>query len=156
MKVQEFLAQGTEKSASELIRQAGRLPADKLTWQPADTARNALDQVAECAVIGRFIPNILETRETPKFDEESMARFKAAKEELDTLEKASEALQASTALTAAAIRAMPDEALEETMQFFGPEPWTILQIMGMHKWNMDYHCGQICYIQTLLGDKDMF
>jgi len=156
MKVQEFLAQGTEKSSAELIRQAGRVPADKLTWQPMESARNVLDQVAECAVIGRFIPSILESRQPPKFDEESMAKFKAAKAELDSLEKASEALNASTAATAAAIRAMPDEALEETMPFFGPEPWTLLQIMGMHKWNMDYHCGQICYIQTLLGDKEMF
>jgi hypothetical protein len=41
------------------------------------------------------------------------------------------------------------------LPFRGGMDMTVLQIMSLMVWNCNYHEGQICYIQTLYGDKDM-
>jgi len=155
MRVQDFIADETNRAMEGLLRQVRRVPADKADWSPLGEGRSALDQLQECAVIAGFYPHLLATFEPPVFDEASMAAFEEARKKLDTVEKAEAALREGTAKTIAAIQAVPDEKLEDTMTFFGPEPWKISSVMLAHYWNMTWHTGQTCFIQTLLGDKKM-
>jgi hypothetical protein len=155
MKAQDFIAIETLRAMEDLIRQAKRVPADKLGWRPMDEGRSTLDQVAECAVICGFLPVILATFKGPEFDEASMKQFQESKSALDTLEKAEAVLRENTAKAVEAIRAVPDEKLDLEIPFFGPGTWKICSIMNAHAWNLHYHTGQICYIQTLLGDHAM-
>lgn len=155
MTTQEFIAAETERAMESLIRQAKRIPADRLTWKPMEEGRSALDQVAECAVIPGYMPGILASLKGPEFTEETMNAYRQAKDSLDTFEKAEALLRENTAKAVAAIKAVPEDKLGLEIPFFGPEPWKIAAIMNSHAWNMNYHTGQICYIQTLLGDHEM-
>lgn len=155
MTVQEFIAAETERAMEGLIHQVRALPADKVAWKPMDEGRTALDQMAECALIAKSLPQILGSRKMPDFTPEMIAQFESDKAAIDTVEKGESLLRDATAATVTAIRAMPDEALQEQMHFWGPEPWSVAGVMAYHSWNMNYHTGQVCYIQTLLGDKKM-
>ncbi|MBL8048605.1 MAG: DinB family protein [Chthonomonas sp.] len=154
MRVQDFIADQTAFCCEGLIRQAEALPADKVTWQP-EGARSALDQVAECAIICGHMPATLTAKTMPDFTPEMIAEFEATKAQLDTLEKAAAALRTANAALVDYIRGMADADLEGQMKFWGPEPWRVADVADYHRWNMVYHTGQICYMQTLLGDKDM-
>lgn len=155
MNVQEFIAYETHRAMEALVRQARRVPADKLTWQPQGEGRSVLSQVAECAVLPGYLPHILETFEPPAFDDASMTKYRAAVAAVTSLDYAEKILRENTAHAIAAIKAVPDSKLESDMPFFGPDPWKVHSVMNSHAWNMHYHTGQICFIQTLLGDHDM-
>lgn len=155
MTVQEFIAGETERAMEALLHQVKRLPGDKVDWQPNGEGRSALDQLQECAVIATYYPSVLGSLKAPEIDAAEMARFNKRKAELDTVEKAESALRESTGLAVAAIRAVLDADLDKEMSFFGPFPWKVASVMNAHAWNMHWHTGQVCYIQTLLGDKEM-
>jgi hypothetical protein len=138
-----------------LLHQAKRLPADKLEWKPMEEGRSALSQVQECAVIAGFYPHLFQTLQMPNLDEAAMKQFGEATAALDTLEKAETELRKNTATVAEAIRNMADDKLGQEMKFFGPDMWKVSSVLNAHCWNLQYHTGQICYIQTLLGDKEM-
>ncbi len=138
-----------------LITQARKVPSDKLEWKPMEEGRSALDQVQECAVIAGFYPGLFVSKALPDFTPEMMQQFAEAKAQLSTLEIAEAELRKNTAATVSAIRDITDEELDTEMKFFGPEPWKFSGVLNAHCWNMHYHTGQICYIQTLLGDKSM-
>ena len=155
MRVQDFIADETNRAMESLLHQAKRVPADKLEWKPMEEGRSTLDQVQECAIIAGFYPMVLSTLQVPEFTEDSMKQFEEAQAKLDTLEKAEAELRKNTAVATEAIRNMPDDSLGKEMKFFGPDMWKVSSVMNAHTWNMQYHTGQICYIQTLLGDKQM-
>jgi hypothetical protein len=152
--IQQFAVQATREVAEALARTASAMPPDKQTWKPLDAGRTALDQVQECAGICYFAAQILQTRAVPPMDPDQMAQFKA---ENDTMEKALAALKAGTETYMSAIEAFPPEHLEETitLPFGAGYVRTFAQFMFLNYWNMVYHIGQINYIQTLYGDKEM-
>jgi hypothetical protein len=151
--IQQLAAKLNRDVAAGLKRNAAAMPADRVSWKPMDVGRSALDQVAECALIARFGAGLLTDRTTPQMD---MEAFQKARAELDTVEKAAAALDAGTDALCAAIEAFPAADLDKTIQlpWFG-EPSTFAEIMFLSYWNSVYHVGQIAYIQTLYGDKEM-
>ena len=155
MTAQEIIADQTSRAMEELLKQARRVPADKLTWRPMDEGRSVVSQVAECAVISSYMPAILEALKGPEFDEESMKAYQSQVESLDTLDKAEALLRENTAAAIEAMLKVSDQDIAREIPFFGPSPWTIHAIMFSHAWNMTYHTGQTCYIQTLFGDDEM-
>lgn len=130
------------------------MPDGKPSWNPMEEGRSALDQVAECALIGESLPGIIANRKMPDFTAEMMEQFDRDKRSMD-LQTATSRLREATAKLCEAIRATPDADLLESMPFWGPEPWTVAAVLNFHNWNMVYHVGQVNYIQTLYGDKDM-
>lgn len=155
MTAQQLIAQETLRAMEAILHQATNVPPDKLTWKPMEEGRSVLDQIAECAIIPRYMPGVLETLKGPEFTEEMMNAFKEDKAAIDSLEKAEATIRENTAKAVAAILAVPDDKLELEIPFFGPKMWKVSSIMCSHMWNLDYHTGQICYIQTLLGDHSM-
>lgn len=153
MRVQDFIANQTAFCCEGLIRQAEAL-GDKAVWAP-EGGRTALDQVAECAIICGHMPDVLKARTMPDFTPEMIQEFETTKAGLATLEVASALLRENNAKLVDHIRGMSDENLSGTMKFWGPEPWNAADVADYHRWNMVYHTGQICYMQTLLGDHDM-
>ncbi len=55
------------------------------------------------------------------------------------------------------IRSFPEERFRETqwLPFNGGREHTYLEMMEFPRWNLTYHLGQIAYIQTLYGDREM-
>ncbi len=152
MRVQDFIAEETERASEGLIDITTQMDADKTSWSPLDEGRTALDQVAECALICGAMVKVLAEYKMPEFTPEMMAEFETSKASL-TLDEAVALLRENTKALSAVIRAVPDEKLEEEMAFWGPEKWKVASVMNYHNWNSVYHYGQISYVQTLYGDK---
>lgn len=155
MRVQDFIAELTQANLDKFLREVAKVPADKLTWSPLDEGRTVLSMMQELGVIPAHMPHILETFEPPTFDESFMQQFFAACAELDTFEKAEEAIRVHTQRTIEAIREVQDEELDREIPFYGGQMWTVKKLMCHHFTNLEYHTGQVCYIQTLYGDKSM-
>ncbi len=155
MRVQDLIADVTVANMERFLREAGKVPTDKILWAPLEEGRTVLSMMQELGVIGEHMPHLIETLEVPTFDEAFMQAYYAACAKLDTYEKAEEAIRVHTLRTVEAIRAVPDEKLSVEIPFFGGQMWTVAKIMGHHASNTEYHTGQVCYIQTLYGDKSM-
>lgn len=146
--LQEFLAGATKKAAADLEAALLRLPEDKRGWSPKGSARTALDQCAECAILNGSTAELIQSR-TWKADFD-FAAFERSKNELAQDWPALKALlDENTAKVVAAIRAVPDEDLNVAIETpFGM--MTLTQILSYPFWNMSYHEGQINYIASLL------
>ena len=150
--IQEYLANVTPKAASDMVEALMRLPEDKRNWSPGGTARTALDQVAECAILNRTTAQVIENRAFPAdFD---FAAFGKAKEELaQDWDKLHALLQDNTSYFIKTILAVPEEDLSvEVAMPWGP--MTLSQMISYPFWNMSYHEGQINYLASILGCLD--
>jgi len=147
--IQTFLASVTETTKNDLVAALLSLPQDKRAWSPADTARTAMDMVAECAMNNGVTAELIETRKWPGHDRDTYLKDKAALaagdwEALHTL------LEQNTERLIAVLRAVPDKDLDipiETPYGSGP----LSGICAYPYWNMSYHLGQINYIASILG-----
>jgi len=154
MRLQDFIAEQTLLAVDYLFLQARRIPDDRLTWKAMDEGRAVLDQIQECAAAPNSYNNILKG-ESKEIIDADHAKRKAAKVTWITVDKCEAECRERTAILIETIRATPDEVLEnKTMMPWGEE-WKLSDLMMMHYWNLVYHTGQICFIQTLLGDKEV-
>jgi len=151
--LQEFQAEAARKCAANLEAALLRVPEEKRAWSPAETARTALDQVAECAILNGSTADLIESRVWPAASNDFEA-YRRRKEELARDWSAVKAmLDANTERMTAAIRAVPDADLGVQIEM----PWgpmTLAEIIAYPQWNMTYHEGQINYIASILGCLD--
>jgi len=147
--LQTFLADATQKAASQLEAALMRLPEDKRSWSAGGDARSALDMVAECAIINGSAAETIERRAFPATSAyDTYSRDKADLcanwPALKTL------LDENTSRIVEVIRALSDEELKVEVQM----PWgamTLAQLASYSYWNMSYHEGQINFIASLLS-----
>lgn len=152
--VSDVAAESTRGVAQNMIRIVESTPAEKQTWKPLDEGRPVLNQLVECAGLNFIAAQALRERAMPALDPERRKQFEA---ENNTIEKALAAFKASVETLTPAIAAFPAEHLEETLTLPFGGGWTLtfaqfLLLPGQH---ICYHNGQMNYIQTLYGDKEM-
>jgi len=147
--LQRFLAHATEKAAKDLEAALRRLPEEKWNVSPGGTARTAINQVAECALVNTGFTDVIAARAWP--DGYDLAQFDRDLAALASdPEKAIQTLREGTAKLVAVIADIPDEDLGEEVQMaWGP--MTIEHMLAHGYWNMSYHEGQINYIGALPG-----
>lgn len=157
MSFKEELIQMTDKAGKEFLVNIRAIPADKLTWKPLDAGRSALDLLQEVAQSPTYVIPILEMRQVPDYSPEMLAETVAERQKWDTIEKCEEVMAANHARLFEIIRNFPDEDLQQTVHlpFAGGFDQTMAEIMSYQYWNLSYHLGQVCYIQTLCGDMEM-
>ena len=145
---QSFLAAATEKAAADLAKAFVALPEAQRLWQPAESARSAMDQVAECALLTGYMANLLHTRQWPDgqfdlfFDEKADLVAQGWQEIHPRLVE-------SASRVAAVIAALTEDDLAVEIE----TPWQTQAVAGWMTyphWNMTYHEGQINYIASLL------
>ncbi|HEX5322138.1 MAG TPA: DinB family protein [Capsulimonadaceae bacterium] len=147
--LQRFLSHATEKAAKDLETALRRLPEEKWSWSAGGTARTALDQVAECALVNSGFAEVIAARQWPEgydltqFDRDRKALMADPAKTLQTLHE-------GTAKLVAVIAGVPDEDLGKEVQMaWGP--MSLEHMMAHGYWNMSYHEGQINYIGALVG-----
>jgi hypothetical protein len=156
MTFQERIARQTTNAGEALFQSARAMPEDKLDWKPADDARTALDIVRECAYTPAGLPGLLAGNGTDPAFLEEFGRLAAEARTWTTLEAVEAGYRKNIETALGAIRACPDEALDQVYPVpFGAGRLTGEQIVMMCYWNMVYHMGQINYIQTQYGDREM-
>jgi uncharacterized damage-inducible protein DinB len=136
------LAVGTE----DLWRNVGAMPADKLTWKPAETSRTAQELIEEIVSATVYNTAVLTTKTSA--DDAWVSVAGKSLKELEQLQRA------GVAEFLAAVKEFPESEYTEQITL----PWgamTYFDVMSYNYWNLMYHIGQIAYIQTLYGDKEM-
>lgn len=150
-----LLARGlTIEAANSLSRSVRSMPDEKLTWKVMCEARSALDMLVECAGSAMFVAEILNSREAPDPHEDMLEKLR---QKTDTLTKGLLLLKNGIEALTVAIDDFPVAHLDETvvLPFAGGITKSYATLMLLPYWNMSYHLGQINFIQTLYGDKEM-
>lgn len=155
MKFQEQAAQLTRDAGEALFAAARAMPEDKLNWKTMGEARTPLHMLQECAY---YLPTLAPML-TPGGDFMAVAGpLMEESTSWDTLDKVEAAYNRFLPDTLAFIRSVPDEDLGNDV----PIPWAegltmpVWKVLMSLYWNLVYHQGQINYVQTMYGDKEMY
>lgn len=157
MRLQDYMIETTKDAAGEAFRYARAVPEDKLDWKPLDAGRSVLDQCRELAMCPTWCEDLISGKPQPEWNEETFAAIKKEQEQWTTVDACEAECNRRLESLFAAFRAMPDERLKETkwLPYGGGRDFTMPEMMDYPRWNFTYHVGQIGYIQTLFGDREM-
>jgi hypothetical protein len=155
MKYQDRVICLIEDAGRDLFRNARAMPEDKLEWKPSETARTALDQIQECAYTPLIFIPILVNRASEPFDMAKFEEMRAIRRQWTTIDECERVFWENTNKLFDVIRQVPDTDLDVQVQM----PWgssePLATVLLIHFWNLVYHQGQISYIQTIYGDREM-
>jgi hypothetical protein len=143
----------TESGRDSLMRTAQAVPDDKLNWKPLDNGRTVLDLLGDAAQTPTMLTRMLQSQGEFRPSREhfqQMAQERIAWSRDECVEK----LRANTEAAIEAIRAVPDERLEEPLHL----PMGGGMTLPLGVWMLMIYrtfaarTAQINYIQTLYGD----
>ncbi|BDI31220.1 hypothetical protein CCAX7_32710 [Capsulimonas corticalis] len=131
------------------------VPADKLTWKPAPTAKSALEIVAHCAGHSGAFASVIRAGKFPATVEEFIGPIQAATQSITTLEQAETMLRKGIADTIAALDTVQPEQVGSTMEVpvLGDTPFNFL--LALPARHLESHEAQIDYLQTCWGDLEV-
>jgi hypothetical protein len=131
----------TENAIDGFFSYAKAVPDDKIQWKPLDAGRTVLDMAQECAQSADWAVGMIAAGGFTGMDE---ARMKAMKEERSGWTTVEECER---------VRNFPLSKMDETVEVpFGKKKYPWWEILLIHYWNLNYHWGQVAYVQTLYGD----
>lgn len=159
MKLQEYTIDATREAQQEAFRYAKAVPEDKRDWKPLEAGQSVLSMARELAKCPDWAYDTLAKTELD-WSEEAQTAQKAEMEGWTTVEACEKACEEKLGRYFEMLKEFPDERLSETLDLpFGPggsmKTFTMGELMDYPRWNFTYHLGQIAYIQTLYGDRDM-
>lgn len=156
MKYQDYIIDSIQKAFDQAFQSAKAVPAEKLSWKPLENGRSVLDQAQEIAQCPSYVIPMLQGKKE-EMGEGDWEKIMAERQGWTTIEACEEVAKERLSALFEAIRATPDERLKDTMwlPYDGGRDFTMAEIMDYPRWNANYHEGQINYIQTLYGDRDM-
>lgn len=147
MTVTEALPLQIDDAYERLFTSAERL-ADKLDYRAGPQNRSVLELLRECVTMPGFLAPMLIDRKLPPMDgspdQSHLTDVAACRAEWTGNREA----------LFAAIRAFPHDALGETVD----TPWgtfTWLQMLDYAQWNVNYHAGQLAYVELTHGITEM-
>lgn len=160
MKYQDHQIDATKAAAEEAFRYAKSVPADKLEWKPLDAGRSVLEQCQEMAMCATWAVEIINSvgkEGGADWSDEAQAEQQKMMSGWSTVEACEAECKRRMDDLFALFKSLPDDKLKETkwLPYDGGRDFTVAEMMDYPRWNFTYHLGQISYIQTLYGDKDM-
>jgi uncharacterized damage-inducible protein DinB len=139
----EVLARQLNWAGPDTAYNLGKIPEDRMDWKPAPTAKSALEIVNHVAGFTLSMVPVLSGEEW------APPRFQPA----TSREEAQELIRTSAAQYAEALKNASPETLARTIQLpMGPIP--LREAINYPVVDLIHHRGQICYLQTLLGDEE--
>jgi uncharacterized damage-inducible protein DinB len=141
MTVMEALARQVTWACANIAANLDFIPADRLEWKPAPTAKSALEIVNHCTHVLHRMSRVLEAGPLAQVGFAPAADVRSAQE----------ALTASAGHYAEMLRNAPEEELRRVIPFRSRE-FTFAEVAAMPVADMLWHLGQMAYLQTLLGD----
>ena len=156
MSIQDYIIDNAKAAAADAFRFAKAVPEDKQSWKPLDSGQSVISMCRELGMTPTWGFQVL-TGHMGEGGEESREQQKQEMDSWTTVEACEQQFDARFALLADHYRSMTEEDFVKTMwlPFNGGRDHTYLELMDYPRWNCNYHLGQIAYIQTLYGDKEM-
>lgn len=136
-----------EDGMNSLWRTVKAMPEDKIDWRPEPTARTTRQLLEELVDTMPFSIEFIKTQKMPKYEESSGKKRSMNEMEKEYRQHMEDFLKA--------VKNFP----EADMQKENDLPWgkmTFFDLITYPYWNLMYHWGQISYIQTMYGDKEMY
>jgi hypothetical protein len=157
MDYRQQLIRTTRDAAKGFVKNMRAIPADKLNWKVLDAGRSPMDLFQEVAQSPTYVIPILENRACPPWDPETFGALTAERQSWTTLDQCEAKLNESLDKWEACVRAFPEAEMPEEIDlpFVEGLRQSFADIMNYPYWNLSYHLGQICFIQTLYGDARM-
>jgi len=157
MNLQEHVISTTGAAALEFFRFALVVPADKLEWKPLDSGRSVLDMAREIAKTPDWAGDTISSESAPEWNEDAFAAQKLEMETWLTVERCQVECLARLDRFYVLVRSLSDEDLKKTkwLPYDGGRDFTYAEMLDYPRWNFNYHLGQVAYIQTLYGDREM-
>ena len=157
MRFQDYIVESTTKASRDAFKAAKAVPADKQEWKPLDLGRSVLDQCRELAKTPDWAYDIIAGEKEPDWSAEGMAQQQKEMSTWTTVEQCEQECNKRLERYFNLVRGFPDEKLTTTkwLPYDGGRDFTVMEMMEYPRWNYGYHEGQIAYIQTLYGDKEM-
>ena len=134
--------------AGGLVIGASFVPEEKRSWKPAGTSRSAREILAHATYWNLYFMRLLRGEKTWEMDEETWTR---STKELQDSDQALKLAEKSGKDFVASFEKVAPKDLEKKVEL----PWghrTLYQVALDNFWHLTYHVGQLCYIQTMLGD----
>lgn len=158
MNLKEYMIETTLSAAEESFRYANKVPADKLEWVPLEGGRSVMDICRELAVCPTWALDVINGRDPSEWTEEDEAKALAEAAEWKTPNACYAECKKRLEELFQLYHGLSDERLAETkwLPYEGGRDFTMAEMMDYPRWNFNYHTGQIAYIQTLYGDKEMY
>ncbi len=148
----EALERMTWEAVEMLFRYARAVPAEKLSWRPAEHARSVLEILQENAITPYFL--MIALQERPQQPDKTISqRATEQAGNISTLDGCEQACRKGTAELLALIQQIPPAELEQTVMMPWGKAMSLFEIAYDHYWNLTYHLGQVAYIQLLYGDR---
>ncbi len=157
MNYQTSIVSATQEAADEFFRYAAAVPADKLEWKPLDAGRSVIDMAREVAKCADWAHQLCADDKPWEWNEEAGAASKAESDQWKTVADCQTACKSKFERLFELFKTIPDEKLKDTkwLPFNGGRDHTWAEMMDYPRWNSTYHTGQVAYVQTLYGDKEM-
>lgn len=136
------VARLAEWAGPDLAYNLDFIPEDRLEWKPAPDSKSALECATEAAFFMKSMIPVLAGAEWTRSDRSSVSKAEIQ-----------EMLRVGSREYAAALRAIPLERLAEVVSMpFGDLP--LGQLAAFPVIDVIHHRGQVCYLQTMLGDPE--
>jgi hypothetical protein len=153
----DFIAMCKERATEAMdyfLRVLSFVPADKLTWSPAPTAKSALEIAAHCAGYSAAFAWIIRAGKFPCTVEEFRATVHSAIDSITTLEEAEAMLRKGIADSITALDTVKPEQVGSIVDSpQGSTPFNFfLTLPAAH---LESHVAQIDYLQTCWGDLEV-
>lgn len=157
MKIQDYMVESTKRAADEFFRYASKVPQDKLEHTSADSARSTLDLCREIAMCPTWAVDTIEGKEM-EFTEEAENQVRDQMNQWKSVNDCKAHFDQTVTKFYDLCSNMPDEKLSDTrfLPYEGGRDFTVVEMMEYPRWNLNYHTGQVAYIQTEYGDKEMY
>lgn len=143
----EALSKMMEDGTESLWRNVAAMPEDKISWKPEETSRSTRELLEELANTLGYTTACLAAKDEPK-------DFAWGDLSAKSLQELEEMHRMEVKKFCEQNASLSDEDLAVMVTL----PWghmSLLQVSSYAYWNLMYHLGQIAYIQTLYGDKEM-
>ena len=157
MRLQKHMINVIESAREEVFRYALAVPEDRVAWKPLDAGQSVLSMARELAKTPDWAYYVL-TGAQPENPEAAVDDQKVEMESWKNVGDCEAACREKLVRLYGLYRSMPDAQLSETkwLPFNGGRDHTYAELLDYPRWNFTYHLGQIAYIQTLYGDRQLY
>ena len=161
MSAKSIIKRSIEESVDALFTNARAIPADKLSWKPAEGTRSVLEVCQECAQAAGWATAMIVDRAVRlevgvDMTEDSFADSQKERASWTTLDECERVCRDRTAKLLKAIDEFPEGDMDQTLFLpFTEKDHPYWDIMMYPYWNATWHTGQIAYVQCMLGDQEM-
>lgn len=165
MRYQDYLAEATRTAFEEAFKTARHVRPDKLEWVPMEEARTVLDIVQELATSAAWTEEMVSKSgedfaaelKDPNYSTNRQKKKEALRAQLPTVEDCYRLGKKNLDRFSEFLDTFPDELIGQSkwLPFEGGKKYPIMELLSYAHWNFQYHHGQMAYIETLYGDKEM-